>query len=193
MRTLILASSSKPRQELLSRLRIPFEVAIPNVDETPLPNEKPAELVMRLAEAKAKKVAEQFPNAIIIGADQVGILENEILCKPLTLEKAEEQLTKMSGKCVMFYIGICLFDSCNQTAEIVLETFSVTFRVLTPTMISNYLSKEQVLQCAGSFKAEGLGIALVNDFHDKDYTALIGLPLIRLTNMLEKMSMGPLS
>lgn len=192
MRTLILGSSSKPRQNLLKRLQIPFEIASPDIDETPLLGESAEQLVMRLAEAKARKVAEQYPDAFIIGADQVGVLENQILGKPHTHENAVKQLEKMSGKRVEYFIGLCLLDAKNKTRQCALETFSVTFRNLTSKMIENYLHKEDALQCAGSFKAEGLGIALVQTFHDTDYTALIGLPLIRLTNMLEKAGMGPL-
>lgn len=192
MRQLILGSSSKPRQDLLNRLQIPFAVAAPNVDETPLPGESPEQLVMRLAEAKARKIAEQYPDALIIGADQVGVLDDEILGKPYTHEKAIQQLQTMSGKHVEFFIGLCVLDSKHQTRECSLETFGVTFRHLTPSMIENYLQKDHVLHCAGSFRAEGLGIALVRAFHDTDFSALIGLPLIRLTRMLEKVGLAPL-
>lgn len=192
MQTLILGSSSKPRQNLLKRLQIPFETTSPDIDETPLANETPDQLVLRLAEAKARKVSERFPDAFIIGADQVGVLDHEILCKPEDHGHAVKQLQKMSGRRVDFLVGLCLLNAKNQTQQISLEKFSVTFRSLTLDMIENYLKKEDALQCAGSFKAEGLGIALVKECHDFDFSTLIGLPLIRLTSMLEEVGMGPL-
>jgi septum formation protein len=191
-RHLILGSSSKPRRMLLERFQIPFDIAHPDVDETPLPDESPSQMVLRLAEIKARTVAEKYPNDIIIGADQVGVLENEILGKPLSFENAIQQLQKMSQKHVQFYIGLCVLDAKKQTQEVVLETFDVKFRQLDLPMIENYLRKDQPLQCAGSFKAEGLGIALVDEFFGKDFTALIGLPLIRLTRMLENAGIYPL-
>lgn len=191
-RQLILGSSSKPRQLLLKRLQIPFAIAEPNVDETQLADETPTQLVLRLAQMKAQKVAEKFPDAVIIGADQVGVLQDTVLGKPLTHTNAVKQLQAMSGNNIEFFIGLCLLDAKNQTQQLSLEKFSVTFRNLTPQMIENYLQKEDALQCAGSFKAEGLGIALVKEFHDTDFSALIGLPLIRLTNMLENIGMGPI-
>lgn len=192
-RQLILGSSSKPRQALMQRLKLPFEIGIPDVDETPLPDETAQQLVLRLAEVKARKVAKQYPNAVIIGVDQVGMLNEEILCKPMTNTNAIQQLQKMSGKEIEFFIGLCVFDAKNQMIQTELETFSVTFRNLTLSMIENYLQKEEVLHCAGSFKAEGLGIALVQEFHDTDFSALIGLPLIRLIRMLKKVGIDPLA
>lgn len=189
---LILGSTSKPREALLRRLNIPFEIAAPDIDETPLDHETPTELVLRLAEKKARAVAEKFPHALIIGADQVGVLENTILGKPLTYENAMKQLQQASGKCMHFFIGLCLLDAETQTYQIALEEFNVIYRPLTPTMIQNYLQKEQPLDCAGSCKAEGLGITLIEEFQGKDFTALIGLPLIRLVSMLEKAGMNPL-
>ncbi len=193
MRQLILGSSSKPRKQLLERLHLPFKIAAPDIDESPLSNETPVQLVQRLALEKARKIAESFPDALIIGADQVGVLDNEILTKPLTHENAINQLQKMSGENVEFLIGLCLLDSNNHTYQITLEKFSVTFRLLTSDMILTYLKKEDALQCAGSFKAEGLGIALVKEFHGEDFSALIGLPLIQLSNMLNQVGCGPLA
>lgn len=190
---LVLGSSSKPRQKLLTSLQIPFDVASPDIDESPLPDETPTQLVLRLAEAKARKIAETFPEAVIIGADQVGVLDEEILCKPLNHENAVQQLQKMSGRRVDFLIGLCLLDAKDNSQQISLENFSVTFRPLTLKMIETYLEKENPLQCAGSFRAEGLGIALVSEYHDTDFSALVGLPLIRLTKMLENVGLGPLS
>lgn len=185
MRQLILGSSSKPRQELLQRLQIPFTVASPDIDETPLPNETPLELVVRLAREKADAVAKKFPDAIIIGADQVGVLENQIQGKPLTYENAVKQLQAASGKRQRFLIGMCVLDARNNTAQTVSEEFDVIYRDLTQSMIDNYLRIEQPLECAGSCKGDGLGIALLKEFDGKDFTALIGLPLIRLVGMLE--------
>lgn len=191
-RRLILGSSSKPRQMLLQQLSIPFEVTSPNVDESRIDNESPTEMVLRLAELKARIVAKKFPNDIIIGADQIGVLENDILGKPLTLEVAQEYLKKISGKSLVFYIGLCLLDAKHNHLQASLETFTVKFRPLTTEMISHYLEKEQPLYCAGSFKAEGLGITLVEEFQGKDFTGLIGLPLIKLTDMLRNVGLNPI-
>jgi len=189
---LVLGSSSKPRQTLLQRLQIPFEIVAPELDESPLANEKAPDLVQRLAKEKAIKAAQAFPNALIIGADQVGILDNQILGKPLNDETAFTQLQAASGKRVQFYIGLCLLDASTQHYQLALEEFNVIYRPLTPEMIENYLRKEQPLECAGSCKVEGLGIALIEAFEGDDFTALIGLPLIRLVRMLEKAGMDPL-
>lgn len=191
-RRLILASSSKPRQALLKRLQIPFEIAHPNTDETPLANETPKDLVTRLAEQKARDVAKQYPDAIIIGADQVGVIDQQIMGKPHTHDNAVKQLQTASGKCMQYFIGLCVLDAKTQQHETVLETFDVIFRDLTPAMIENYLQKEHVLHCAGSFKAEGLAVALVKEFRGADINALIGLPLVRLVSMLEKVGIHTL-
>jgi septum formation protein len=189
---LILASSSKPRQSLLQRLQIPFEISVPDVDETPLPNETPSQLVIRLAELKARTVADKFPNAIIIGADQVGVLSGQIQGKPHTHENAVKQLEHASGKRMRFFIGLCVMDTHSRTHQIALEEFDVIYRKLTHAMIEKYLQKEQPFECAGSCKAEGLGIALIQQFQGTDFTALIGLPLIRLVSMLEHYGIDPL-
>jgi len=191
-RQLILGSTSKPRQTLLERLQLPFQIAAPDVDETPLPDESPEALVLRLAEKKARVVSEKFPDALVIGADQVGILDDMILGKPLTYENAAKQLGAASGKRMTFFIGLCLFDGRTQTYQLALEKFDVIYRTLTANMIENYLRKEQPLHCAGSCKAEGLGITLIEEFQGKDFTALIGLPLIRLTTMLNAAGLSPL-
>lgn len=183
---LVLASTSKPRQLLLQRLQIPFTVAASGVDETPLTNENPTAMVLRLAKEKAHAVKNQFPNALIIGVDQVGILDNTVLGKPLTQENAIKQLTQVSGKMVRFLIGLCLLNTGNNTEQLTLETYDVYYRQLTLPMIENYLKKESALECAGSLKAEGLGITLVEKFAGNDFTALIGLPLIKLTQLLEQ-------
>lgn len=184
-KTLILASSSPSRKMLLERFKCSFLSVTPNVDETPLKNESPKNLVERLALEKAQVVAQQYSNALIIGADQVGVLGDSILCKPLNLEDAFNQLTLLSGKRLRYLIGLCLLDSENNQIQITVETYDVVFNKLTPSMIQHYLANESVLGCAGSFKVEGFGIALVNQLEGDDYTALIGLPLIKLRQMLE--------
>lgn len=183
-RQLILASSSQPRKSLLERFKIPFTCVNPDVDETPHDNEDPKQLVVRLAKEKALAVSSQYPDALIIGADQVGILDQTILSKPQNHENAIKQLQMMSAKRIKFLIGLCLFDSKIKSEQICLETYDVVFRHLTIQMIENYLQNESALNCAGSFKVEGLGIALVDELQGEDYTALIGLPLIRLRKML---------
>jgi septum formation protein len=192
MQKLILASSSKPRLSLLQRLQIPFDVVVPDVDETPLPHETPSQLVVRLAEKKARAVADKHPDALIIGADQVGVLRNEIQGKPHTYENAVKQLQQASGQRMRFFIGLCVLDAKTATHQMALEEFDVIYRQLTQTMIEKYLQKEQPFECAGSCKAEGLGIALIHEFQGTDFTALIGLPLIRLISLLEHYGMDPL-
>lgn len=189
---LVLASTSKPRQNLLQRLQIPFEIVAPDVDETPLPGETPEQLVQRLALQKAEVVAKKFPEALIIGADQVGVLDNKILGKPLTYENAFKQLREASGKTINFYIGMSLLNGKTQQSETILETFGVRYRNLTDAQIASYLKKEAPLECAGSCKVEGLGIALIDSFEGADFTALIGLPLIRLVNLLENAGLSPI-
>jgi septum formation protein len=186
MRQLILGSSSPARRALLTRLQLPFEVAIPDADETPLANEAPADMVKRLAVLKANIIAKKFPQALIIGADQVGTLDEHVFSKPLTHENAVAQLRLVSGRTVRFYTAICLLDASRQQSQLAVETYDVMFRKLSDDMIEHYLKKEDVLHCAGSFHAEGLGITLIERFVGDDYTALIGLPLIRLTQMLKK-------
>lgn len=185
MQNLVLASTSVFRKSLLERLQIPFECVAPNVDETPLENETPAELVRRLSELKARAVTAQFPNSLIIGSDQVSVVDNKIVGKPHTHEKAVQQLTAASGKTIDFLTGLALFNTATQTCQVDLVKFSVQFRQLTPEQIERYLRKEQPYQCAGSFRSESLGIALFEKMIGDDPTALIGLPLIRLTQMLE--------
>lgn len=185
MQNLVLASTSVFRKSLLERLQVPFECVAPNVDETPLENETPAELVRRLSELKARAVTAQFPNSLIIGSDQVSVVDNKIVGKPHTHEKAVQQLTAASGKTIDFLTGLALFNTATQTCQVDLVKFSVQFRQLTAAQIERYLRKEQPYQCAGSFRSESLGIALFEKMIGDDPTALIGLPLIRLTQMLE--------
>jgi septum formation protein len=185
-RPLILASTSVPRRELLTRLQIPFTVVAPEVDETPLTNETPTALVTRLALAKAWAVAKKFPDADMIGADQVGVLGAQIQGKPLDYATAARQLTAASGKCLRFLTALAVVDAAQQAEQLVLEEFKVYYRELTPAMIKNYLAGEQPLQCAGSCKIDGLGIALIARLAGDDFTALIGLPMLQLVELLEK-------
>ncbi len=186
MQNLVLASTSVFRKSLLERLQVPFETIAPNVDETPLTQETPADLVRRLSELKARAMAAQFPNSLIIGSDQVSVVDNQIVGKPHTHEKAVQQLSAASGKTIDFLTGLALFNTATHTCQVDLVKFSVQFRQLTPEQIDRYLRKEQPYQCAGSFRSESLGIALFDKMIGDDPTALIGLPLIRLTQMLEK-------
>lgn len=184
-RRLILASTSPFRRELLTRLGLPFATRSPEVDETRLSGEDAPRLVARLAEWKARRVAEQEPNALVIGSDQAAVLEGEIIGKPGNHQRAVEQLQRVSGCVVAFYTGLCLLDSASGFRQVAVEPFHVAFRTLTGEMIEHYLQREQPYQCAGSFKSEGLGIALFERLEGDDPTGLIGLPLIRLTRMLE--------
>ena len=183
-RTLILGSSSRYRKELLSRLNIPFEVAAPEVDETPLLNEAPKDLALRLALAKARAVASKYPEAVVIGSDQVADLEGEALGKPGNHVNAVKQLQRMRGKTFIFQTAlsvICLATGFEQTD---LATVKVSFRDLTDAEIESYLKAEEPYDCAGSAKSEGLGIALLAAIDNDDPTALVGLPLIRTCHML---------
>lgn len=182
---LILASSSVFRRELLARLLIPFEVVVPDVDETPRPGESPAQLVERLAIAKARVVAERHGEALVIGSDQVAVHGNEIVGKPYTHERAVEQLRAASGTAVTLYTGLALVNARSGRVQSEVVPFRVLFRRLTDAQIENYLRKEQPYHCAGSVKSEGLGVALLERFEGEDPATLIGLPLIRLVRMLE--------
>ena len=182
--TLVLASTSVYRRELLERLQLPFETAAPNIDETRLVNESAQAMVARLAQQKAEAIAAQYPNALIIGSDQCAVLSEQILGKPHTHAKAVEQLQASSGNKVEFLTGLCLYDSQTQSFQLDVISFQVEFRELQAVEIENYLLREQPYNCAGSFKSEGLGISLFKRMHGDDPTALIGLPLIRLCAML---------
>jgi septum formation protein len=183
---LVLASTSLFRKELLQRLQIPFEIYAPQVDETRQPEESPTNLVLRLAEWKARAADEKYPQALIIGSDQVAVLGDTIFGKPHSHEQAVRQLMDISGQHLDFLTGLCLFNSRDQRVQVDMVHFSVQFRALTRSQIENYLQKEQPYHCAGSVKSEGLGIALLEKIVGHDPTALIGLPLIRLVEMLEK-------
>lgn len=181
---LVLASTSIYRKGLLDRLGLPYDTAAPTVDETPLADETPERLVRRLAEAKARAVAERHPNALIIGSDQVAVIDDEILGKPMNHERATEQLHKVSGKALQFITGICVYNSLTGRGQVDTVPFTVVFRLLSERQIENYLRREQPYHCAGAFKSEALGIALCERLTGDDPTALVGLPLIRLTDML---------
>jgi septum formation protein len=182
---LILASSSIYRRELLTRLQIPFTCISPEVDETPLTGELPQETALRLAQIKARKIAEANPYALIIGCDQVATLDYTQLGKPLNHANAKKQLQMMRGREVIFHSAICLYNAATQSIQTEVVPYHVKFRELTDTQIENYLLKEQPYHCAGSAKSEGLGIAIIERMTGDDPNALIGLPLIALVNMLQ--------
>lgn len=193
MSTLILASTSVYRQALLKKLALPFICISPEVDETPLAEESAQELVIRLAMNKALAVAEKNPNSLVIGSDQVCLLNHKITGKPLNRENAIAQLTQASGQCVTFYTGLCLYNGNTGNADTICEVFKVHFRHLTNAEIEAYVDKEQPLYCAGSFKSEGLGIALFERLEGRDPNTLIGLPLIALNEMLIRNGVNPLT
>jgi septum formation protein len=184
-RALVLGSTSRYRQELLQRLRIPFSVAAPDVDETPLAGEAPAALAMRLALAKARAVASAFPQAVVIGSDQVADLDGLPLGKPGTHERAVAQLRQMRGRTVIFQTAVAVVCLASGFEQASLAAVKVRFRQLSDEAIENYLQAEQPYDCAGSAKSEGLGIALLEAIDNDDPTALIGLPLIRTCHLIE--------
>ena len=182
---LILASSSVFRRELLHKLQIPFSVVSPKINETQLANEKPYETALRLAQEKAKKVGLEHPHALVIGCDQVATLDGEQLGKPGNHKSAVKQLQKMRGREVTFYSAICLYNAETGNMQCENVPYLVKFRQLTDAQIETYLMKEQPYQCAGSAKSEGLGIVLIERMIGEDPNALVGLPLIKLINMLK--------
>lgn len=181
---LVLASTSIYRRELLQRLQIPFETAAPEVDETPLEGESARETSLRLAQEKARAIANRYPNALIIGSDQVALLDGRQLGKPLTHDRAFTQLQSMRGKTTVFYTALALYNSRTGRMQTGVEETRVTLRALSDAEIENYLRKEQPYHCAGSAKSEGLGIALMQSMNGSDPNALVGLPLILLCEML---------
>lgn len=188
---LVLASTSPFRQEILKKLQISFITAKPDCDETPISGETPQQLVMRLAETKAKSCVVDQPS-LVIGSDQVCVIDGEIIGKPHTREKAIEQLSRQSGKSITFYTGVTVWNNETQQADTRLDTFIVHFRDLTKQQIISYVEKEEPYWCAGSFKCEGLGIALFKQMEGKDPNTLIGLPLIDLIDMLDAQGMSVL-
>jgi len=183
---LILASTSPFRKEILNKLGVDFDTVSPEVDETALENETPQQLVERLSVAKAKAVADKSESALVIGSDQVSVINNNIIGKPHTHENAIKQLQNASGRTVTFYTGLCLYNSDTQQYQSEVVPFNVVFRELNETQIENYLRKETPYNCAGSFKSEALGIVLFEKLEGDDPNTLMGLPLIRLVKMLEQ-------
>lgn len=187
---LILGSSSKYRKELLSRLRIPFDVIVPNIDETPHPGEAPEATALRLAQEKAMAIAAREPDALVIGCDQVAVLDGQQIGKPGSHESALKQLQTMRGRHVVFHTALCLWDGRlllpDQKIQLDNVRTFVTFRDLPDEELDAYLHIEQPYDCAGSAKNEGLGIALLENIESKDPTALTGLPMIALTTMLRR-------
>ena len=186
---LILGSTSPFRKELLERLQIEFSCASPDVDETPIEGESIENMVMRLSELKADAIAEQIKNddkdALIIGSDQSAVLNGKPLTKPGNFENAVKQLTAASGQRIVFQTGLCLLNTRTSKKQTICEPYTVVFKKLSAQTIERYLKKEEPYNCAGSFKSEGLGIALFEKFEGEDPNSLIGLPLIRLVGMLE--------
>ncbi len=188
---IVLASSSPWRREVLDKLGLPYRTHHPEIDETALFGESPKELVSRLSLEKAQKVAESHPDALIIGSDQVAVLDNTIIGKPGTHERAVEQLRAASGRTLTFLTGLTLLNSATGQAQTEVVPFHVHFRELSEQMIEGYLQHEQPYGCAGSFKSEGAGIVLFDRLEGDDPNTLIGLPLIRLTRMLESEGVNP--
>lgn len=184
MLPLLLASSSTYRRDLLQRLHLPFDWASPDIDESRLRDEPAEALVRRLAAAKARALAATHPAHLIIGSDQVAVLGERILGKPHTFERAREQLLAASGRAVTFLTGVALLNSATGQCQIDCVPFTVTLRELDSAQVERYLQTEQPYDCAGSFKAEGLGVSLFRETEGSDATSLIGLPLIRLVQML---------
>ena len=181
---LYLASTSPYRADLLRRLGLSFRTAQPNCDEQPEAGESARSLVERLARTKAASVAGEHPDGLIIGSDQVAETDGEILGKPGSFERAQTQLQRLSGRRVTFLTGLCLYDARSGDNQCVVEPFDVVFRTLSANQIERYLWKEKPFDCAGSFKSEGLGIALFERFEGQDPTTLIGLPLMALVRLL---------
>lgn len=185
MKKIVLCSSSPFRKALLDRLQLPYETVSPDVDETPFPDESAKQLVARLSLAKAKVHAKRFPDALLIGADQVVDIDGAIVGKPGSHEEAVALLMSFSERTITTQSGVCLFNSDTGEHQLAVEPYSVTFRRLTLSMVENYLRKDQPYNSAGALKADSLGIALIESMSGNDANALIGLPLVRLVRMLE--------
>ncbi|HVO89421.1 MAG TPA: Maf family nucleotide pyrophosphatase, partial [Casimicrobiaceae bacterium] len=186
VRPLVLASTSRYRAELLARVGLPFSTDAPNVDESPRPGESPAQTALRLAEAKAREVAGRHANALVIGADQVADADGRIVGKAGVHERAVEQLSRLSGRTIVFHTGIALVDAASGRCQAQRVDVASTFRPLTRDAIERYLQRERPYDCAGSVKVEALGIALFEKIVSDDPTALIGLPMIALVSMLAR-------
>ena len=181
---IVLASSSSYRRELLTRLQLPFTCHSPDIDDTPQANESAQALVQRLALSKARALVQQYPAHIIIGSDQVAVLDGKIIGKPLHAEGATQQLSAASGRSLVFLTGLAVIDTRTQIEQVDLVPFTVHFRTLNAAQIQRYIAAEQPFDCAGSFKSEGLGVSLFQATEGSDATSLVGLPLIRLCDML---------
>jgi MAF protein len=192
MKTIVLGSTSPFRKSILEKLQLPFLCAKPNIDESEQDNESASNLVERLAIEKAKAVAPKYPDALIIGSDQVALCNNQIIGKPHNFDNAVKQLTSFSGKSITFFTGLCVFDSKAGSATSLVETYTVHFNNLSLTDIKNYLNAERPFNCAGSFKSEGLGICLFNRLEGDDPNTLIGLPLIKLVALLKQQGLDVL-
>ena len=189
---LILASSSTIRKRVLAKIGFEFTAIAPNIDESPLPEEAPEALVQRLSEEKARKVAHQYSNHLIIGSDQVAVVNNEIVGKPSNRAQAIKQLETASGRTVSLYTGVALLNSGTGRIQVDVLPYRVQFRILTRAVIENYIDRDQPYDCGGSLRSEGLGIALLSKFEGEDPNILLGLPLIRLIDMLAEESVFPL-
>ncbi|WP_192458672.1 Maf family protein [Musicola keenii] len=189
---IVLASTSIYRKALLQKIALSYICAAPNIDETPRSGENAADLVLRLAESKAMALASHYPNHLIIGSDQVCVLNGQITGKPHTTENAIRQLQQASGNSIIFYTGLALLNSRSNKMQSTVETFTVSFRTLTEKEIKSYIFQEQPLDCAGSFKSEGLGITLFDRLSGRDPNTLVGLPLIALLEMLRQEGVNPL-
>ena len=183
---LILASTSPFRKAILDKLGVKFDTASPETDETAFEKETPQELVERLSIAKAKAIADKTTDSLVIGSDQVSVIDGEIIGKPHTHENAVKQLQNASGKTVTFYTGLCLYNASTHQYQSDVVPFNVVFRKLSDEQIESYLKKEEPYNCAGSFKSEALGIVLFEKLEGDDPNTLMGLPLIRLVKMLEQ-------
>ncbi|MCE8015668.1 septum formation inhibitor Maf [Halomonas sp. MCCC 1A17488] len=192
MPRLVLASGSRWRRQLLDRLGLPYAWASPDIDETPHPGEAPEPLVHRLALAKASRVAEEYPDHLVIGSDQVATFDGDILGKPGDEATARAQLARFSGHRVTFFTGLALIDTRNARHWVCHERYDACFRRLSDAEIARYVEREQPLDSAGSFRMEGLGIALFEKLEGDDPNTLIGLPLIRLCQLLREAGLDPL-
>ena len=193
MKKLVLGSTSPFRKILLEKLQLPFECDKPDIDESPRHNEAPIALVKRLAIEKSKAVSVRHNNALVIGSDQVAVCDGCIIGKPHTYENAIKQLTQFSGKSITFYTGLCVYCTETKVERAIVEPFTVHFKVLSQDTITSYLTREQPYNCAGSFKSEGLGICLFKRLEGDDPNTLVGLPLIRLVDLLKQQGVDVLA
>jgi len=187
MKKLILASSSIHRRKLLKQLKLPFTVVKPNIDESRKKNEPINQFVKRLSKEKAMKIALDYKDSIVIGSDEVAVCNNKVLGKPLTIKNAKKQLKLISGQNVVFKTGICVVSIDDRKIFSSVVNYNITMRTLDDRQIENYIKKEDMLKCAGSIRIEGLAIGLIEKTSGSDPTSIIGLPLIKLSNYLEKM------